>query len=649
MKKLVVSFFLCVLLLLSCLSVQAAETQFDVVVEAVGGAVVNPGAEVTVKVSYRNITAEGGLQSSDVDLSYDASVLTYVSSTTCTVSGWSINLLTDTAGTIAFRAVDESTGEQAVSGSDVLYFTVTFRLAETAQTATSLSVTTATAVTSTFSQVNGSCGSLALTPTRSLASPTGLTLADGVASWGAVANADYYTVQLYKGNTALGTAQKVTATRYDFSSLIAENLGGAYSFRVSAGSNQAAYASSETVVSDTVNCTGQLKAPTVSVKVNKVTSSLEYEITDLNAADDVQSYILYVYEKDGTTAIAKVSLDSKKGSKPISEIAGMELGKSYRFSAVACSATAENTVTGNRSSDESARSSAVTADGIVGISVKGLPQLSYTEGDTLNLSGLSVTVTYAAGGSEEVALSNFGTYGISVSLQNGDDVLLSMNGKTLDVTCGSLKAANSPTLTVEAAECQHGNTKTERVEPTCGENGVEKQVCQLCGVTVSQTKIAATGKHTYGEWVIDVEPTATMDGARHKDCTVCGACLVEAIPSLGGETTQSSPTVTTEPSITTDPDASGTTPSATTEAPATTTNGNQSINPMGSLNDLSRIFVTVLIVIVVLIILFIILAIWLESRRNRRRRSQARTVRARNNRANGNRPNSQNGNRRPRA
>ena len=57
-----------------------------------------------------------------------------------------------------------------------------------------------------------------------------------------------------------------------------------------------------------------------------------------------------------------------------------------------------------------------------------------------------------------------------------------------------------------------------------------------CGVIIEGSKAA----HTAGEWIIDTPATATTDGSKHKECTVCGYTMtIETIPATGGEYTHS--------------------------------------------------------------------------------------------------------------
>ena len=98
-------------------------------------------------------------------------------------------------------------------------------------------------------------------------------------------------------------------------------------------------------------------------------------------------------------------------------------------------------------------------------------------------------------------------------------------------------------------------------------SGSKHKECTVCGYTMATETIPATGggehthsygsewkndadnhwhecscgdkkdtaAHTAGEWIIDTPATATTDGSKHKECTVCGYTMAtETIPATGG-------------------------------------------------------------------------------------------------------------------
>ncbi len=126
-------------------------------------------------------------------------------------------------------------------------------------------------------------------------------------------------------------------------------------------------------------------------------------------------------------------------------------------------------------------------------------------------------------------------------------------------------------------ECSCG-AKSEEAAHTAGEwiidtpatattSGTKHKECTVCGYTMTTETIPATGSgehthsygsewkndadnhwhecscgdkkdtaaHTAGEWIIDTPATATTDGSKHKECTVCGYTMAtETIPATGG-------------------------------------------------------------------------------------------------------------------
>ena len=88
---------------------------------------------------------------------------------------------------------------------------------------------------------------------------------------------------------------------------------------------------------------------------------------------------------------------------------------------------------------------------VVGISVQSQPtKLTYTYGDTLDLTGLVAHLIYNDGTYKDVAFANFGTYGITVSPIDGTAVTMAMNGTTVTVSYGDL-TADTDALTVNKA------------------------------------------------------------------------------------------------------------------------------------------------------------------------------------------------------
>ena len=77
---------------------------------------------------------------------------------------------------------------------------------------------------------------------------------------------------------------------------------------------------------------------------------------------------------------------------------------------------------------------------------------------------------------------------------------------TLLTSCGNM---GNPFCTHELGEW------TTVVEATCETNGKEVQSCNLCGKEVASREIPK-GKHKEGDWIVDKQPTCTLNGERHK-------------------------------------------------------------------------------------------------------------------------------------
>ncbi|MCM1101732.1 MAG: hypothetical protein NC079_06890 [Clostridium sp.] len=91
----------------------------------------------------------------------------------------------------------------------------------------------------------------------------------------------------------------------------------------------------------------------------------------------------------------------------------------------------------------------------------------------------------------------------------------------------------------------HSMALTDAKEASCTKEGAEAYyACSLCGrwyedeaagtEIVDKTSVVIPMKaHTFGEWTVDVEPTKTEEGSRHRLCSVCGYSEADTIPALG--------------------------------------------------------------------------------------------------------------------
>lgn len=56
---------------------------------------------------------------------------------------------------------------------------------------------------------------------------------------------------------------------------------------------------------------------------------------------------------------------------------------------------------------------------------------------------------------------------------------------------------------------------------------------QDVGLNLQRVEISISG-HSYGEWFVDIEPTRTSSGLKHRVCSVCGSTEQQTIPALKG-------------------------------------------------------------------------------------------------------------------
>ncbi len=636
MKKVLIA-VLSLIMTVCCFTfgVSAADTSFKVDIS--GATAVTPGETVkyTVEVKDINVPSSNpddyasGVASLTVFVKYDTAFFDgsdiSVKMPSLTNGVWlTSHKLSD--GTVKIEAasdIDNGTGKfPAVSENGVLKFEISIKVKENAVAGSGKEIYISSETQgygADFNEVTSvTCTSLDVSLIKKLDKPEGLVIDvddNYKAKWNAVENADSYVIQVYKDGEALGKPLASEGTSYDLSTLIKNNLGGAYTFTVVAKSDSELYKDSDAATSGVCNYQGKLATPSITLTVDKIAGTVGYKITDTNPEDSVSTYIITIYDKDGNVA-SEIPTSKLDGT-----ISGLTYGAKYEATVMANSSTLSNVESGNLSSDESDKVS-VTPDGIVGISVTKKPTLSYTEGDTIDLSKMEITVDFAAASDVKIGKDKFSQYGITVSPKHGADAILSLNGKKITVTCGTLTAAEELTLEVKSGQCAHTTTTPEHEDATCGKDGYDKVVCNVCGVAVESTTIPATGDHNFSEWEWLSKPTVNVDGVRERICSVCGEVDHEQVTYA--EYLAMNSEGTTAPPNTTPNDTSN----GDTDPPVTTERRKSSA--LGGVADLGKIFLFALIAVLLVIVVFIIGAIYVESRRNRRRRSRSRTNQARN-------------------
>ncbi len=73
------------------------------------------------------------------------------------------------------------------------------------------------------------------------------------------------------------------------------------------------------------------------------------------------------------------------------------------------------------------------------------------------------------------------------------------------------------------------------VAPTCEESGLtEGSHCKRCEITLVYQRYVSPLRHSYSQWIVEVEPTCTAQGLKYRECTTCSVTLdTRLIPELG--------------------------------------------------------------------------------------------------------------------
>ncbi|MCC8357554.1 MAG: hypothetical protein LJU34_06910, partial [Oscillospiraceae bacterium] len=118
---------------------------------------------------------------------------------------------------------------------------------------------------------------------------------------------------------------------------------------------------------------------------------------------------------------------------------------------------------------------------------------------------------------------------------------------TAAVTFGETEYTETQTVAIPAAGHSWGDWETV-TSPTCEDEGSERRVCAVCGLTETQG-VDAAGHSWETEYTIDQAATCTTDGSQSIHCASCDAVKdSEVIPATGHsyEETVVAPTYTEE-------------------------------------------------------------------------------------------------------
>lgn len=110
---------------------------------------------------------------------------------------------------------------------------------------------------------------------------------------------------------------------------------------------------------------------------------------------------------------------------------------------------------------------------------------------------------------------------------------------TQEATCteNGMKTYTCPickdSYTEEIPATGHTAATIPAIESTCTETGkTEGAYCSVCNVILTEQTITPIKGHSYGAWVIDISPTSTLEGKKHRTCSLCNATETAIIPKL---------------------------------------------------------------------------------------------------------------------
>ena len=76
------------------------------------------------------------------------------------------------------------------------------------------------------------------------------------------------------------------------------------------------------------------------------------------------------------------------------------------------------------------------------------------------------------------------------------------------------------------------NKKLVIVPAQCEVNGMSYYICTECGKQIGEAAIIPATGHSWGEWHVTKDATATTEGSRERECAACGKKETEIIPIL---------------------------------------------------------------------------------------------------------------------
>ena len=176
------------------------------------------------------------------------------------------------------------------------------------------------------------------------------------------------------------------------------------------------------------------------------------------------------------------------------------------------------------------------AKAIVILTIKSPPaKMTYTAGEALNLSGLTVALIFDEGSPEDVAYSNFNAYNMTTVPAHGTPLTVAHNGQPVTVTGGG-KSANTGNLTVSA-----GTTSV----PVTGVTLNHSTLTMTAGGTETLTATIAPSNATNKNvtWSSSNTSVATVSTSGLVTAVAAGTATITVTTADGGKTAACAVTV----------------------------------------------------------------------------------------------------------
>ena len=128
---------------------------------------------------------------------------------------------------------------------------------------------------------------------------------------------------------------------------------------------------------------------------------------------------------------------------------------------------------------------------------------------------------------------SYSTYkGILATGHSYDEWIVDKNPTCTETGSRHKTCSECGDMVTETLDALGHDYHSHREEATCTKDGYVVDICSRCGSERNKEIISAKG-HSYGDWIVDKDPTCTETGTRHKVCSECDDVVTETLGALG--------------------------------------------------------------------------------------------------------------------